>query len=829
MTSFLTRAALGSLICFTIPAFADSAQEDCPSGKKHYRLSARHIEGGGVGYRQGYTTLETFLAPDPERWSVMPFLDARGHVFDNGKWAANAGTGIRGVYGCRAYGLNAFYDYRNTKRQRYNQIGVGLETLGTLWDFRMNGYLPVGRKITSPYHTKFDRFSDHHMILSRKYQFAMKGADAEVGFHFGKTRLFDFYTAAGPYYYIGEVGGNTWGGKARISGTFKDYVTLELSDSYDRRFHNNFQGQITLSIPFGKKSSVNKKGCRNTCELASALVSRMVQPVGREEIIVVGREKKDAVATDPATGEPLFFVFVENTSSSDGTYESPYPTLALAQANSKPGDIIYVFPGNGTTTGMDSGILLKADQKFWGSGVGHSIQTSQGTISIPAQSSSSPIITNTNIDTDGNAITLASNNVISGFTISSSMNDAIFGPDSQNLEVSSCTFENTNTFAIEATFSNDASISVMNNQFLNNTNGIHLVLNGASTLAISSNTFQGQTSISEPPIAVALDSAPTSATFENNVFNDNETGSVNISYNGTAATELTFIKNTFTNNRTGSASTLGSNIVLNANGNTVTSCNIDLVENTFSGNSADSLYIHTSGAITDLNVAASGNTMSNNGASALVFASGCTNFSLNATNNTLTELNDNGISIIGGTPFQTANITISSNTITDIGNSQNAIALSQAGSTLNFTAENNTIERCEGSGILCFSDEFTNMTANITNNVISNCQNGGGNAASGISLDTYVNLRSTIANNTLLSNASPSIALGLFTTGDPTVCLTLTGNSTSIDPGYSLSNPGTGAFNLSPCNVDTVNIGTITEVGVITAVDSCPSGALCPP
>ena len=62
--------------------------------------------------------------------------------------------------------------------------------------------------------------------------------------------------------------------------------------------------------------------------MADAIVSRMVQPVGREEIIVVGKKNQNPPAIDPATGQPYFFVFVNNTSSSDGTYESPYPTLS---------------------------------------------------------------------------------------------------------------------------------------------------------------------------------------------------------------------------------------------------------------------------------------------------------------------------------------------------------------------------------------------------------------------------------------------------------------------------------------------------------------------
>ncbi len=63
---------------------------------RHYRTTLRHIESGGIGYEDGYTTLEAFLASDPSKWAVTPFLDARGHVFDNGKWAANAGVGLRG-------------------------------------------------------------------------------------------------------------------------------------------------------------------------------------------------------------------------------------------------------------------------------------------------------------------------------------------------------------------------------------------------------------------------------------------------------------------------------------------------------------------------------------------------------------------------------------------------------------------------------------------------------------------------------------------------------------------------------------------------------------
>ena len=826
MNSFLASTIAGSLLCFTAASFADTApSEECPSGSKHYRASIRHIEGRGIGYDNGYTTLEGFFALDPERLSVMPFLDLRGHVFDNGKMAANAGLGFRGMLGCRTYGLNTYYDYRNTKRGHYNQIGLGLETLGTLWDIRLNGYLPVGRKVSSPYNVEFGGFFGNSMLVSQKYQFAMKGADAEMGFHFGKSRLFDFYAATGPYYYIGEVGGNTWGGKGRIAGMFKEYITLELSDSYDRMFRNNFQCQLTFSLPFGGTSKVKKRCDTSSCNKGATLITRMVQPVGREEIVVVGKAHKNVAATDPLTGAPLFFVFVDNTSSSNGSYESPYHTFAQAEANSSPGDIIYVFPGDGTTAGMDSGITLQADQSFWGSGTSHIAQTSQGAITIPAQTTTAPRITNTDINTSGDAITLATNNVISGFTIAGAGNDAIIGLDVQSLDVSYCTFENTATYTIEAHCLGDASISIANNQFLNNVNGVFLDLNGTSSIVCLDNTFQGQTSVSSVPLEIATSNNIVIAQIENNVFNANRTGSIRLSVSNTIDVDFNVSNNRITNNTTGSQSSLGSSFVVLTTG-TAEHCSIVLDDNIFSGNASNSLYFHTSGTITALDMTASSNTMSNNGGSALVLATPVDTLTLDVAGNAMTGLNDNAIAVIASGVTSTGSITIRDNTITNIGNSSNGIAVNQDFSSLNLTILDNKINNCEGTGILSYaSGGIDSFALNVYGNTISNCQNGSSNAASGIDIEQYTNLSATITNNTLLSNVSPAVKVGSGLTS-PSVCLNLTGNKN--DDVYSFDN-GTGTFNLTPCDYATVNTGSFILNGTINFITSCPGGGACPP
>ncbi|MDE3047434.1 MAG: inverse autotransporter beta domain-containing protein [Verrucomicrobiota bacterium] len=812
------------VLCAAIlSGFATSHAEEgiCADGKQQDHVAIRHIESGGIGYEDGYTTLEAFFASDPSKWTVTPFLDVRGHVFNNGKWAANVGVGLRTLSKNRAYGINTYYDYRNTSRLHSNQVGVGLETLGELFDFRINGYLPVGAKTSAPYGTTFWAFSGHYMLLSQKYQSAMKGSDAEFGFHFGKSDLCDFYAAVGPYYFIGQKAPTTWGGKARIAGTFKDILTLEISDSYDRTFHNKFQGQISLNFSFGPKSKIKEQRCN--CTVANQLNDRMLQPVSRQEIIVIDKTKRHNVAIDPATGLPYFFVFVNNTSSSNGTYESPYHSLIQAQDNSSPNDIIYVFPGDGTTRGMDSGIALQANQKFWGSGVSHPIKTTEGVVSIPAQSSSWPTITNTNIDTDGNAITLALNNAISGFNIASAMNDAIYGTDIQSLDVSFCTITDTTTYVIEASSSQNASISITNNQFLNNVNGVFLTLNGTSTVVCSENTFQNQTSISSVPFEISASNNTLDTYFTNNIFSHNTTGSIRFNFDNVISSDNIIDNNTFTSNGAGAQSSLGSNIVVIANG-TNRSCSIALGDNTFSDNASSALYMHTSGMFTSLEATVSGNTI--NGSSGLVFATPVDDLTLVATNNAIIGGGDNGIAIISSGVTLTGAITINNNTISDIVNSSNGVSISQNFSVLNLTLLNNAINNCQGTGILSYSlVGIDSLTMNISGNAISNCQNLSSNASSGIDIEQYTDLTGSVTNNTLTDNTGVAVVIGSGLSS-PTACLTLTGNHSSTD--YLLTNPGDGHFNLSPCNVDAANVGTINTSGVIDLVQSCSNPVPCP-
>jgi hypothetical protein len=104
--------------------------------------------------------------------------------------------------------------------------------------------------------------------------------------------------------------------------------------------------------------------------------------------------------------------FVKNNvaTTGDGRFSSPFKTLAEAQTASLANDTIYVYNGDNATTGQNSGITLKAGQKFIGQGVAFTV----GGDSIEAAGTNAKIG-----NSAGTAITLNTNNTLSGLDVSS--------------------------------------------------------------------------------------------------------------------------------------------------------------------------------------------------------------------------------------------------------------------------------------------------------------------------------------------------------------------------------------------------------------------------
>jgi hypothetical protein len=387
----------------------------CQSLDHNMNIGVRHIEARGIGYKNGYTTLEGFgIYNRHDRF--MPFLDLRGHIFDNGKLAGNAGIGARSFLSSIQHllGYYLYYDIRQVGHDlTAQQLSPGIELLGRRMEYRINAYFPVGNQKSDRYNYDFDAFKGNNILLRYKRQYVMKGADAEIGVHIAQSRSYDFYAGIGPYYFQASHD-QSWGGKARLKGKYKEYVTLEASYSYDHLFGSIVQGSIGITLPFGTKVRKKERSCPQGVDY---LLNRESQSPYRFEIPVIKKHRSVTKAINPSTNEPWVVWFVDNTSSSLGTFNSPFPTLAEAQSASAPNEIIYVFPGDGTTTGLNAGITLQNNQKLFGSGISQSIPTTQGTITIPQFSTTAPVITNAS----GSVIFLANNNEISGLNLTTNL------------------------------------------------------------------------------------------------------------------------------------------------------------------------------------------------------------------------------------------------------------------------------------------------------------------------------------------------------------------------------------------------------------------------
>ncbi len=353
------------------------------------KIVIQNREAAGVGYSKGYTSLDYFLMSEGP---VEFLLDLRGHVFNDGQGAGNAGLGFRCPIHCDEIliGGNVFYDIRQSRGFLVNQVGAGFEWLGQYVDFRTNGYIPAG-KTKKPYEIKaFERFSGTRIFVKRELKAALPCIDAEVGTPLPEP----FYFAIGSYYLfkqseISLAVGNAFGVKARAEVDIGRYVSLGFAITYDHIFKTRPQGYVSINIPFEKQKCKKRK---NICYEYYRNLRRV--PIMRNEIIPIQHVKK---TVDPLVGkgsDPIRILFVNNLAKAagNGSFDKPFASLKEAETHSKRGDVIYVFPGDGTSRNMDEGIILKDKQVLASSAANLTLNN----VVIPAQTSEKPTLANKN-------------------------------------------------------------------------------------------------------------------------------------------------------------------------------------------------------------------------------------------------------------------------------------------------------------------------------------------------------------------------------------------------------------------------------------------------
>jgi hypothetical protein len=356
-------------------------------------IEFRHRESEGVGYNQGYSTIEFIGNQNWEKCELL--LDVRGHIFNNGRLAANGGIGLRKPFKNERYlfGLNAFYDVRETSELIAEQAGVGLEFLTKRADLRANGYLPFSKRSDFEQKT-FATFSGNGVYVKQRAEATLPCVDLELGVPVKSI----VYLAAGTYYLFennvhGMHTGNAWGGKFRVAVDVTDFLSLSAIVTHDSIFNTRVQGYISFNIALEK---FRPKKANRASKKAPKKPYRNLRnvPITRNEIIPIQKKHRTApLSKTTSDGDLTSIIFVNNIFKGlgKGTFEEPYTSLKEAEASSKPGDIIYVLPGDGTSHNMEEGIVLKENQTLTSSGVPLAVSD----IVIPPQTpDQKPVITN---------------------------------------------------------------------------------------------------------------------------------------------------------------------------------------------------------------------------------------------------------------------------------------------------------------------------------------------------------------------------------------------------------------------------------------------------
>lgn len=488
------------------------ALQDCEKGPNSFSFSFAHREGKGIGYPEGYTSLDMFFS-FTSLGNVHPFFDIRGHMSNDGKPAANVGFGIRYLPDSvnAVFGLNTFFDFRQARHSTYEQMGVGLEILGTQWGFHANGYFPI-IKTENVIGLHFYEFQGHNALVHLQREIALTGGDASIQRSLIHRGFFDLDAYLGGYYFQGHRDLKAPGGYLKLKSSLSRYITVDVQGSYDTLYKWIFQGAAALNIPLGKR--VKTGNPKRTCYEETALARNLTDPVARFEMIVTHLDQQTILGLDPRTEDPLTIVFVNNTAGSggNGTFESPYNTLALAETNSTPGEMIYVFSGDGTSTGMNAGITLQNSQWLQSSAFNFELETAYGPVWAPAFSSQLPLIASS-----GDGVTLANGNIVNGFSISATSNN-IIGVGISGTEI-------TNNY-LSGAANSDIGLSSISGE---------IIVTGNTSASNSSNAaFVG--------LGITNTSGSFDANIYNNVFNNTASGSnsynIFVSATGTTQADL---------------------------------------------------------------------------------------------------------------------------------------------------------------------------------------------------------------------------------------------------------------------------------------------------
>ncbi len=325
------------------------------------------ILDGQVGSNM-YGTLD-FMLPFLTHGDSLFFLDVRGQKSNLNRFELNGGLGFRHVLSDNyLFGLYGYYDYKaSLNNKAFSEATVGTEFLGVHWDFRINGYLPVGinkqliNSVNNPV-----AMEGHALIANtvNSFEVAQPGVDAEVGRLIWGGINHPMRAYVGAYDFFPSNGAeNIAGGRFRLTQQITSYFSVNATYQYD--VVRKSQEYFGLRFTFGGVSQHVSDNPSNN----EILHSRMMDMVQRDSDVVTST----VAQTTPNFQLPEQIYYVKaGAVDGDGTLGHPFNNIseALTQSSGVSDSIVYVYNVNGATYSLPAQTMLVSGQDIRGSGVG---------------------------------------------------------------------------------------------------------------------------------------------------------------------------------------------------------------------------------------------------------------------------------------------------------------------------------------------------------------------------------------------------------------------------------------------------------------------------
>ncbi len=376
------------------------------------RFTGKHVFNEGVGHDDGFTTLEWFLPLNQDSESEMWFGDFRGIMFDDAEFGGNLGMGFR-KYNAnhdRIYGVNAYWDFRDESSLLFNQAGIGVETLGRIFDFRVNGYTPTVNDASQRFAITFLG----HNFLNNEYH-ALSGLDYEAAVNLPNLGPFRTRVAGGGYFFDSSNTEAANGWRARLEVAFRDSIAASVAVQEDDLFGQtvNFIVEIRRTVEhtdaLARRSMHHKFRREDGGGDGRSVAHRLADPVYRQQNIVL--RKTQTPGTD-ISGTPLTFLHVVEGGVGNGTFEMPFGTITDAMTDPLAPTSVVFTPQGGSFT---ENVTLVSGTRLLSNGPVQSVASSMGPIQLPFSG----------VGADLNAlpasiigdVVLANNTELSGFDI----------------------------------------------------------------------------------------------------------------------------------------------------------------------------------------------------------------------------------------------------------------------------------------------------------------------------------------------------------------------------------------------------------------------------